>query len=159
MDVSQRVPDNHFTRWRRPMAAIALALAGAAPAMAADLNVNPGLWEFTNTMRMEGPMEMPEQSSSETDCITQDDIDRGPLFGMEDDMDEACEILDEDISRDRVYYRLECAGGPDESFTMDYEMQLMGDTIRGEMSGDMDTPMGPMQMQIDFNGERVGDSC
>ncbi|MCP1677121.1 hypothetical protein J2T57_004295 [Natronocella acetinitrilica] len=140
------------------VAAIMAAGMLVGTAAASDLNVNPGLWEFRTVMSTEGPMDMPEQRSQETECLTQEDIDQGPLFDM-DDMGDGCEVLDSNISSNRVTYTMACDAGDGSTFDTEYSMDLMGDRIEGVMTGDINTPMGDMKLRMDFEGERVGDSC
>lgn len=139
---------------RAVIVATGLVVAGGVAAEP-ELNIEPGQWEFNSTMRMEGAMNMPEQQSSESQCLTQEEIDQGPVFTPDDE--EGCEILSEDISRDRVVYQMRCEGGDGMAFEADYAMDLMGDQVRGTMTGDMETPMGEMTLNMEFDGERVGD--
>ena len=152
----QAIAVRHLPRGVAAIAVMAAALTGTTAT--AELNVNPGLWEFTSNMRMEGPMEMPDQQSTETDCLTQEEIDEDLLFGLDED-DAECEVVDSDITSDRVAYTLMCDYGDGDSFESSYVMHLMGDRVEGEMVGDIDTPMGEMKMFVDFEGEKIGDSC
>ncbi len=133
-------------------------ILGFSVASADDLNVNPGLWEFHSVMKTEGPVDMPEERTSETECLTQDMIDEGPMFGV-DEMEDGCEIINSDISSNEVNYTMRCDAGDGQTFETDYHMRLMGDRIEGNMAGDIETPMGDVHLQVEFEGERVADSC
>lgn len=135
--------------------ALPVAALFAVPALAwADRpNVEPGLWEFTNTMEMTGAMDMPGHTETSQECITEEDLDAGIQLHDEED----CEVLDESISSDQVSYRLVCTDPQGGSMEMDMTMELMGDRMEGEMTGTAETPMGEMQMNMDMVGERIGD--
>ncbi|RLK51244.1 uncharacterized protein DUF3617 [Alkalispirillum mobile] len=137
-------------RYALPAAAL---LALPAMAWADRPNVEPGLWEYTNTTVMEGEMDMPDHTETTQECITEDDLDAGIQLHDED----GCEVVDESISSDEVSYRLSCADPQGGTMEMDMNMQLMGDRMEGKMTGDFETPMGDMRMNMEIVGERIGD--
>ena len=40
---------------------------------------------------------------------------------------------------------------------MSADLKLQGDTMNGTMKGDMQSPMGPMNMRMELSGKRIGD--
>jgi hypothetical protein len=37
------------------------------------------------------------------------------------------------------------------------ELQFMGDRLEGQMTANLESPMGPLVMRTDITGERIGD--
>lgn len=134
-----------------------LALLGSAllatSVAAATPNVTPGLWSHTNTMSMQGPMGMPPQVFSGEECITQADIDKGVDLV---DMPAGCTLTQMDIRRHSMDYGMSCnMDGMQMSFTG--TMTFEGERMQGEMTSEIDTPIGKMIMKMESRGERIGD--
>ncbi len=135
--------------------AAATALLGASLGLAADEpNLNPGLWEYNTTITFDSEFPIPDQQDSSTDCLTAEDIAQGNTFV--DDM-EGCEMVREDLRSDGMDYVMECQAPDGTSITMEAQMAFDGDTATGNISGDMETPMGPMKMNINIDGRRIDD--
>lgn len=136
--------------------AAATALLGASLGLAADEpNLTPGLWEYNTTISFDSEQfPIPDQQDTSTDCLTAEDIAEGNTFV--DDM-EGCEMVREDLRRDGMDYVMECAAPDGTSITMEAQMTFNGDTATGTISGDMETPMGPMKMNINIEGRRIDD--
>ncbi len=131
------------------------ALALPALAAAEEPNIEPGLWEYENKMTYEGDMPIPDRTETNQECVTLEDIQDGAAFFDDEDM-EGCEMTHSDVRSDGMDYTMECT---DEGvqITMEAKMEFMGDRSSGLITGDMDTPMGPVAMRIDMEGRRIGD--
>lgn len=121
-----------------------LSSATAAP------NMTPGLWEIQVRTEMEGmPMQMPAVTTRQ--CIREQDmVPQTNTSGQE------CEILDQNISRDQVTWRIQCR-----SAEMQGEgrgrIQYRGNTFEGQIDMSMaQQGMGPMNMTQRLQGKRVG---
>ncbi len=136
---------------------LALAAILGTPAMLAaeTPNVEPGMWEYESEMTYEGDVPIPDQTDTVQECVTQEEIEQGDAFLDTDDMD-GCEMTHSDIRSDGMDYTMECEE-EGSSIVMEAEMEFMGDRTRGVITGDMDTPMGPVRMNIEMEGHRVGD--
>lgn len=132
----------------------ALALGLATVVVAETPNIEPGLWKYENSMSFSGDIPIPDQNQTSEECVTAEDIAEGEAFF--DDVDE-CEITHKDMRRDGMDYSMVCTQPDGTQMTMDAEMQFNGDTASGTINGNMDTPMGAMQMVITVSGERIGD--
>ena len=135
----------------RPMLAV-LALCLALPALATEPDIRPGQWEYTNITRFEN-MPVPDQTHTQTECITRQDIERGGAFL--DDVEE-CEVSDMDMRASGMTYSMICREQGVE-IHMDADIRFMGDRAEGTMDAHMDSPMGPMRMLIELKGRRIGD--
>ena len=137
----------------RPYAiAVLLAASLTLPAFAAEPNITPGQWEYTNVTRFEG-MPMPEQTHSNRECITMEDIKKGEAFL---EAPEDCQVTHMDLRRDGMQYAMECTQ-QGVRMKMNADMRFRGNEVDGTMRADMDTPMGPMSMHMNITGRRIGD--
>jgi hypothetical protein len=127
-------------------------LAVPLSALAAQPDLQPGNWEYTNVTRFEG-MPMPDQMHSHTECLTQEDIDRGAALFTET---EGCEVTSMDMRSEGVTYSMVCT---QEGMTMnmDGDLRFMGDRANGTVEARMQGPTGPMRMHIKLEGRRIGD--
>ena len=124
----------------------------AIPAFASEPNIEPGLWEYNNVMRAEG-IPMPEQRTSNQECVTREDVERGAAF-VEDAED--CEVSDLNLTRDRGSYTMVCVQ-EGVQVNMDVDMRFGGNTMEGTIRMDLESPMGPMRMNMEISGRRTGD--
>lgn len=121
-------------------------------AQAETPNLNPGLWSYTNITTVQGPVSLPPHQETNQQCVTQQDLDKG-IDVLE--IPEDCTITRADIQRDRVDYSANCK-------MQGMQTQLVGhatfhgDHMKGQMSSNMDTPMGKMTMQMDYQAQRLG---
>ncbi|WP_417583811.1 DUF3617 domain-containing protein [Nitrincola sp.] len=125
----------------------------SASASAETPNLTPGLWSHTNTMSIDGPIQIPGQTETQQECITQDDIDQGADLL---EAPQSCSITRMDISRDNMHYAMTCSE-QGMTYTMEGQMTFMGEHMEGQMTGTMDSPMGSMNMKVDTKAERVGE--
>ena len=137
----------------RTIAAASLLILGTS-VVAETPNLEPGMWEYHNKMSFQSDLPIPDQEHTNQECVTLEDIERGDAFL--DDAEE-CEITRQDMRSDGMDYSMTCRGPDGTEMTMDATMQFDGDTATGTITGEMETPMGPMQMSIDMTGRRIGD--
>mgnify|MGYP001038766050 CR=1 FL=1 len=117
-------------------------------------NIEPGEWQMTSKVTMEGPFPIPDQEDISTECITQETIDEGMAFVNDDN---ECEITEKSLKKDNASITMVCDTGSDMNMTMQMDMEYNGDSMSAQMTGDMESPMGPMQMNMTMSGERLGD--
>lgn len=135
--------------------AAAALIAGLSFSVSAETpNINPGEWEYNSTIRFQSDFPIPDQSDTTTECVTEEDILEGDAFVEEM---EGCEITTRDLRRDGMNYVMECSSPDGTSVTMQATMDFNGDSASGTITGDMETPMGPMTMNIELEGRRIGD--
>ncbi|AKS43306.1 DUF3617 domain-containing protein [Wenzhouxiangella marina] len=130
-------------------ASLALSAAADAP------NIEPGNWEHTSTVTFVSEFPIPEQSDTSTSCITAEDVAEGQAF-MDEPM-EGCTITNRDVRADGMDYSMSCEQGEGMTMTMEASMQFNGDSMEGTIRGEMQSPMGPMQMNVTMSGRRIGD--
>lgn len=136
------------------LTALLFSFACCINAQAETPNIEPGEWETTSSITMEGPFPIPPQEDTSTQCVTQEDIDEGMAF-MEDD--ENCEVIERDIKRDSMSITMTCETDETMTMTMKMDMEFDGDSMEGQMVGDMESPMGAMKMNVAMSGKRIGD--
>ena len=136
---------------RIALAALCASLAFSAAADETP-NIQPGEWENTSSVKFTGEIPIPEQSDTSTQCITAEDISNGAFM---QDMD-GCTVTNQDIRSDGMDMTMTCdqAGM---SMTMTADMEFGGDSMEGTIEGEMESPMGPMQMTVTLSGRRIGD--
>ena len=124
-----------------------------AAVMADTPNLNPGLWAHTTTSTIEGPLNLPAHSQTHQHCLQQEDLDKGlDMLQLPND----CSVLKADINRDSMEFAMQCViEGIDVQFTG--YATFYGSRMQGQMSSDMATPMGTMQLIMHYNAERVAD--
>lgn len=132
-----------------------LALAGALlvlpiTAGAAELEINPGLWE--TTMTRTNPMTGAPTTETTTECVRQ------TSFNPSDVMKEAegCNLVKDELTGDTLTFRMECNMQGSQA-TVDGMFQSDGQTGKGNM--DMNMNMGEMKMSMNMNwtSKRIGD--
>ncbi|WP_019626391.1 DUF3617 family protein [Thioalkalivibrio sp. ALJT] len=131
-----------------PLVALPLAAQAETP------NLQPGLWENHTTMTMEGMGNMPDQTETTTECITQEEIDMGENII---EAPEGCTLDQMDMSAERMDYTMSCPGPQGNQMQMHGNMRFLGGRAEGEMTSEMDTPMGTVNVRVEMRGERVGD--
>jgi hypothetical protein len=134
------------------IAVAALSASLALSAAAETPNIEPGEWENTSTITFTSEMPIPDQSDTSTNCITAEDINSGDFM---QDM-EGCTVTERDLRADGMDYAMECNNGG-MAMTMTANMQFNGDTMEGTVKGEMESPMGPMEMNVTMSGRRLGD--
>lgn len=122
-------------------------------ALAQTPNIQAGEWEMTSTTSFPGTP-MPEQSETVLECLTEEEIQEGLAMDMDI---EGCEMQSQDIRRDGMDYTLFCEQVDGMQMQMNASFRFMGDRTEGRIDAQMETPMGPMEMQVEMSGHRVGD--
>lgn len=125
----------------------------SVPALAETPNLRPGLWSYTSTSTMEGPMNVPPQTSNNQECLTQKQLDKGiDVLNIPD----SCDVTQTDITHDRVDFAARCNVEGMTTMFKGYAT-FHGTNLKGKMTSEMNTPIGPMVMKTDYKAERVGD--
>ncbi|MCG5501821.1 DUF3617 domain-containing protein [Ectothiorhodospira lacustris] len=122
-------------------------------ALATDLNIQPGDWEFTNVTRILGDSPFPEHTTTNRQCITAEDVAKGPQFM---DLSEHCDMSNLQVTSGTMRYDMLCReNGMEVQMTAD--MTFQGDRLSGQVNAELEGPMGRMPMQTDITARRVGD--
>lgn len=132
---------------------VTAALTLPVAALAATPNVTPGEWEFVSVTSMDGDMQIPDQTETERQCITQEELE-GAEFGFIEE-EEGCELLNQDMNADGLEYSMVCRAEGGEA-TIDGEMRFMGEKIEGTVDIFTQSPMGELTMNTVIEGERIG---
>ncbi|MDX5979083.1 DUF3617 domain-containing protein [Vreelandella sp. 21] len=133
--------------------AVAAFLAFPMVAQAETPNVKPGEWEFVSVTSMSGDMQIPDQTETERQCITQEELDSAEFGFIEEE--EGCELLSQDMNADGLSYSMVCRADGGEA-TIDGEMRFMGEQIEGNVDIFTQSPMGELTMNTVIEGERIG---
>ena len=121
--------------------AVAALVAFPMVALAETPNVTAGEWEFVSKTSVSGEMEIPDQTETERQCISQE---------------EGCELLDQDLNADGLSYSMVCRAEGGEA-TIDGEMRFMGERIEGSVDILTQSPMGELSMNTVIEGEYLGE--
>ena len=139
----------------RPLLALVLTVAVSWPAFAAEPDVQPGQWKYTNTTKISGAgMDLPEQRQTNTHCVTESDIAEAETF-MDDA--ERCEIAQRSVEADAMSYTMICPDQQGGEMRVQVDMQLMGDRVRGQSEATMQMNGQSMDVVTQIEGRRVGD--
>ena len=99
-------------------------------------------------------MEIPDQTETERQCITQEELE-GAEFGFIEE-EEGCELLDQELNADGLSYSMVCRAEGGEA-TIDGEMWFMGEQIEGSVDILTQSPMGELSMNTVIEGEHLGE--
>jgi len=136
------------------MLAAAVALALPLAAQAETPNIKPGEWEFVSVTSIKGDVEMPNQTNTERQCISAEDLESADFGFIEEE--EGCELLEQNMSADSLDYRMTCtADGGDAD--INGSMRFMGEQVEGDVIIDTDSPMGKMTMSTQIEGTYQGE--
>ena len=124
--------------------AVAALVAFPMVALAETPNVTAGEWEFVSKTSVTGEMEIPDQTETERQCISQEELE-GAEFGFIEE-EEGCELLDQELNA--------AEGG---EATIDGEMRFMGERIEGSVDILTQSPMGELSMNTVIEGEYLGE--
>lgn len=128
-------------------------LMAATPVLAETPNLKPGLWSYTTTTTLDGPMKLTPKTANNKECLTQQQINKG--IDMLD-IPEQCAVLKADVFRDSSDFALSCnMQGIKTLFKGNAAFH--GEHMNGEMDGEMNTPLGLMVMKMNFVSKRVGE--
>lgn len=119
-----------------------LLLAGALlllplAALAETPNINPGLWEYTHTMTIEGGPQMPPQVHKNQECITQADLQEAYKVV---EVPEGCTLENLNMHAGGAEYTMSCIDETGTTMSMQAEMQFMGDRSLAILYSSMETP-------------------
>ncbi|MGY4878296.1 DUF3617 domain-containing protein [Vreelandella aquamarina] len=134
------------------VAAAALTLPFAA--QAESPNVMPGQWEFTSVTQIQADVDIPDQTDTERQCITQEELDSADFGFIAEE--EGCELLDQSMDVNGLSYSMVCRADEGEA-SIDGEMRFMGERIEGDIEIVTESPMGAMTMSTSIEGEHLGD--
>jgi len=132
-------------------------LLAAAHAIADDEfpDIKYGMWETTSTTTISSEaMTLPEQTYTSSSCVTEEEVKKGQAFL--NDMDN-CEILEKTMTSTSADLSLVCDQPEVGETTMNLSMQYDGDTMTGAMTGEMNGPMGKVDMRVQMSGKRIGE--
>ncbi len=138
----------------RKITAAAVLASVATFASAAEPNMEPGRWEYTNTTRFSGPVNIPEQTNTHTQCVTPGDIEEADTFLRDA---QKCRIDDREVGSDAVSYTMVCPGQDGGEMRMQVDMQVMGDRVQGRSTATLMMNGQSMEMVTRIEGERIGD--
>lgn len=128
-----------------------LLLSTTAVAETPDLQ--PGLWAYHSTATIEGPMNLPPQTSRNQECLTQQKLDNG-IDAL--NIPESCTVSRADIKRSRVDYAASCTIQGVTTLFEGYAT-FHGTHLEGKMSSSMETPLGKMLMKTEYTAKRIGE--
>jgi len=135
--------------------AITAAVSVSLTAFAQDPNINPGMWETTSTVTIESEqMPIPPRTDTSSECVTPETIAEGQAFLENSD---ECEFTNKDLRDDGMDYSMSCSSSEGGTVTMNASMKFDGDSMSGTIEGDIESPMGMMQMNVEMSGKRTGD--
>ena len=131
------------------------ASTASVAAMAAEPNIEPGMWETTSTVTIHSEqMPIPPRTDTSSECVTAEKIAEGQAFLQDSD---ECEFIDKEIRAEGMDYSMTCTSPQGGTVTMNASMQFGGDSMAGTIDGDIESPMGVMRMNVEMAGRRTGD--
>lgn len=119
-------------------------------ANAAELKINPGLWE--TTMTRTNPMTGEPTTETTEECVKQTSFNPSDMMQGA----EGCELVKDELNGDTLLFRMECNMQGSKA-TVDGQFQTDGQTGKGNM--DMTMNMGEMNMTMNmkWTSRRLGD--
>lgn len=133
----------------------AMAWAQSEPEPMALPDIQYGMWETTTVTAIRSDMmNMPENSQTTQDCVTEEDVRQGRAFMQDQD---TCKVLDQNITSSTMDMTMDCAQEGTGAIRMEVSFQFSGDHSQGTMSGEIDSPMGKMFMDMKMESRRIGD--
>ncbi|MGK7297353.1 MAG: DUF3617 domain-containing protein [Candidatus Wenzhouxiangella sp. M2_3B_020] len=139
----------------KSFATLLAAASISAPVLAEDPNIEPGMWETTSTVTIQSEQfPIPPRTDTSSECVTAEKIEEGQAF-LEDNDD--CEFTNKDMRADGMDYTMTCRSQDGSKVTMDASMKFNGNSMSGTIDGNIESPMGVMQMNVEMSGERTGD--
>lgn len=133
-----------------------LAAAMALPAAAEEFpEINYGMWETTTVSSMKSDaMNLPETTNTASACVTREDVEEGRAFLQNQDN---CKVIEQSMTKSSMDMAMICNQSGTGEMTMNVSMQYEGDTMSGQIDGEVDSPMGKMTLLIKLSGKRTGD--
>ena len=130
-------------------------MALAANAVQADEKpvFQSGEWRTTTITNITGPINIPTQEFTVTECETQEEFEKGVAFITDED---SCEVLEQTIGDSLVDIRFKC--DQDGVITeMHLNAEYDKDSMVGKINGFMEMPIGRLDVSVDLTSERIGD--
>ncbi len=141
-----------FTHSARLSLLALFSVLGSASTQAQSINLNPGLWEYTNELTFIEGSEPRVQVFE--DCVTAEDLENSGF--MMQDID-ACEVVEQEILFDRMTYVMNCLGPEGTTLAIDARIEFDGDSATGVINNSVVTPLGEMDMVVNLSAKRLGD--
>jgi len=131
---------------------ILASLVSAAPAFAAGIPVEPGLWEMTSTMNM--PMLPEPRVTTVTECMSRSELSPDEMGAQ--GMDPNCTYDSVQVDENTLRWWFDC---PVEGGTSHGEWEAVsgGDTMEGSGEITMSFQGQDMTMTMEWAGRRIGD--
>jgi len=141
-----------FTHSARLSLLALFLVLGSVSIQAQSVNLNPGLWEYTNELTFIEGSEPRVQVFE--DCVTAEDLENSGF--MMQDID-ACEVVEQEILFDRMTYVMNCLGPEGTTLAIDARIEFDGDSATGVINNSVVTPLGEMDMVVNLSAKRLGD--
>ncbi|BCA80972.1 DUF3617 domain-containing protein [Desulfuromonas sp. AOP6] len=128
---------------------VGLSLGGLA--LAAEVQMRPGLWEISSRLEMPGmPMQMP--AMTHTQCLSKED-----LVPQRAESDQQCRLIENKVSGNTVRWVMQCTSD-EGTTTARGEVTYQGDSFKGQVRIETVLPgQEPMEMVSHTTGKRIGD--
>lgn len=134
------------------MLALVILLTAASPVMAEGIPVEPGLWEMTSTINM--PMMPQPRVTTLSECFTESEISMDDMStdGLEGD----CQLQMDQLEGNTMRWTVDCPieGGSSHG---EWFATSSGDTVTGEGKLTMAMAGQTMEMNMSWEGRRMGD--
>lgn len=141
-----------YIRLRRASVLAIFVVLVSTSSQAQSINLNPGLWEYTNELTFVEGSEPRVQVFE--NCVTAEDLENSGF--MMQDID-ACEVVEQEILFDRMTYVMNCLGPEGTTLAIDARIEFDGDRATGVINNSVQTPLGEMDMVVNLSAERLGD--
>ena len=117
---------------------------------AAELTINPGMWE--TTMTRTNPMEGDPITETNTECVKETTFNPSSML----EGTEGCRLVDEKLEGDKLSFKMECSMQGSQTL-IDGSFQTDGQTGQGNM--DLEISAGGVNMSMNMNwiANRLGD--
>jgi hypothetical protein len=115
--------------------------------------MQPEQREYEKTTRFSGPVNLPEQTYTHSQCVTREHIEQADTFLRDT---EQCRVENRELTSSSVAYTMVCPSQQGGEMRMDTEMQVMGDRVSGEARSTLDMNGQSMDMVTRIEGRRVG---
>ncbi|PVV09913.1 MAG: hypothetical protein B6D74_17765 [gamma proteobacterium symbiont of Ctena orbiculata] len=127
------------------VASLLLVALVSAVAKASDINMNPGLWQWTAVLDLPG-MPLPLPPTSYTTCIS-----RADFIPKDSQLGRACETIDLKTEGDKVSWNISCSQAAGVTHSKG-SITYYGDSAEGTILLDVDG----MQLSSTTKGKRLG---
>ena len=119
-------------------------------ATAAELAINPGLWETTLTRT--SPLTTQSVTETKTECVKETKFDPGKMVQDAD----ACKLIEDNLTGDTLTFRMECNVQGAQA-AVDGTFRTDGQTGSGNMDMKVDAAGMKMTMNMNWTANRLGD--